>query len=518
MYAFDVLATVGTLRFLECRQCKEIQSDLQKGYGVFIPERTIQKLIDRFVDTLRALHDDRVSVLREPLEAMGGYILHIDGTCEEGSQVHFAGLTGPEPMVLWSEKIDSENAIQIRGVLKKVEERFGRPKATVEDLSNSIHKAVLAQWPGLPVFYCHQHFLSDVGKDIHSQPYSKIRALLRRSKIRPKLRSFIKRINKDLGDQKNEAHLIFKHLGDACFLKEKGRSMKASAVAGGIAEWILSAPAEGKGRGFPFDLPHLSFYLRATRAMDVLDKDILPHLIGRTPRGEKNLFRLRGILHSFLMSRTLAQAARQIQDTDVIFTRLRDALRLAAEGSAHGINEGASDYKSPEEAQEAEQAVIRLREELSHEIECNPRPHVRDAINIVIRHLDKYWDGLFGHCLPVSDSDHRYLIVQRTNNMAERFFRGVKRFGRRISGKKKLNREVDALPGHALLVFNLKSPTYVKLVCGSLNRLPEAFADLAQKGKLPKSSDNRCKATFLDRKSRKTTDFPSRVATAFANG
>ena len=70
MYAFDVLATVGTMRFLECRQCKEIQSALQKGYGVFIPERTIQKLIDRFVDTLRALHDDRVSVLREPLEAV----------------------------------------------------------------------------------------------------------------------------------------------------------------------------------------------------------------------------------------------------------------------------------------------------------------------------------------------------------------------------------------------------------------------------------------------------------------
>ena len=199
---------------------------------------------------------------------MGGYILHIDGTCEEGSQVHFACLTGPEPMVLWSEKIDSENAIQIRGVLKKVEERFGRPKATVEDLSNPIHKGVLAQWPGLPVFYCHQHFRSDVGKDILAQPYSKIRGLLCRSKIRPKLRSFMKRINKDLGDKKNEAHLIFKHLGDAFFLKEKGRSMKASAVAGGIAEWILSPPAEGKGRGFPFDLLHLSFYLRATRAIE----------------------------------------------------------------------------------------------------------------------------------------------------------------------------------------------------------------------------------------------------------
>ncbi|MBI4585058.1 MAG: hypothetical protein HY717_13680 [Planctomycetes bacterium] len=134
----------------------------------------------------------------------------------------------------------------------------------------------------------------------------------------------------------------------------------------------------------------------------------------------------------------------------------------------------------------------------------------------VTRHLDKYWDGLFGHCLTVSDEDQRYLMVQRTNNLSERFFRGVKRFLRRITGKKKLNREVDALPDHALLVFNLKSQSYVELICGSLEQLPRAFAELAREGKFPKPSAKEASGRILDRKNLRNPTFPSKAVAAFA--
>jgi hypothetical protein len=173
---------------------------------------------------------------------------------------------------------------------------------------------------------------------------------------------------------------------------------------------------------------------------------------------------------------------------------------------------------SPEEVREAEEAVTHLREELQAELKSNPSPHVCRCIEIVLCHLDEYWDGLFGHCLSVSVSDKRYLMVQRTNNLSERFFRRVKRFERRISGKKRLNREVDALPPQALLVFNLKTPRYVELVCGSLEQLPQAFADLARKGKFPKGSASQSTTTILNCKTRHNPDFPKTVAVAFATG
>jgi hypothetical protein len=172
-------------------------------------------------------------------------------------------------------------------------------------------------------------------------------------------------------------------------------------------------------------------------------------------------------------------------------------------------------YKSPEEVQQAEKALTGLRQKLRREQKADCSSAQRRSIQIILRHLDKYWHGLFGHCLPLSDTRQLYLMVQRTNNMAERYFRDVKRFGRRVTGKKKINREVDAFPSHMLLVFNLKTAKYVELVCGSLQRLPVVFAQLAQKGKFPKRSGKAPSTTILDRKQRRLPDFPARATAAF---
>lgn len=514
IYGFDVVAKVGTLRFLRCRQRQEIQAEIESMIGFSIPEGTIQTLIGRFMDAMRGVHEENIAKLRETLERGGGYILHVDGTCEEGRYVQFVCLTGPEPIVLWSAKIDSENAIQIQSVLREVDRRFGRPAATVEDLSSAIRNAVLAQWPGLAIFYCHYHFLADVGKDVLGDHYRLIRSLLRDSEIRPQLRQLVKSITTELGEDRAEARLVCGNLEDPDFLTSKGRSLKAASVAAGIAEWILSAKAEGTGRGFPFDLPHLTLCLRAQRALGILDRDIIPRLTGRTPRGEKLLFRLRGILHCFLKSRKLVRAIREVQDINAVFVRLRDALRVAANGAARGMN-ATHIYRSAEEVREAEEQVVRLRDDVRRELQTGSATHVEKSIEIVLRHLEQYWDGLFGHCLKVSDDDRRYLMVQRTNNLAECFFRSIKRVLRRITGKKRLNREVDALPGHALLLFNLKNPKYVELICGSLDRLADAFADLARKGRFPKPSSEERTKGFLDRKNRRRPDFPAAAASAY---
>lgn len=514
IYGFDVVAKVGLLRFLECRQHEEIQTEIKRTYGLWIPESTVGDLVHQFVDLIRALHEDRAAALRASLEAAGGYTVHVDGTCEEGSHVHFACLVGPDPIALWSDRIDSENAVQIRRVLAEVERRFGVPAAVVEDLSRPIRNAVRAQWPNTPVFYCHQHFLADVGKDILTETYNRLREALRKSEIRSELRRFLKKVYKELGDQHDEARRICRHLDDPAFLKAEGRSLKGAAVAGAIAEWILAAAAAGTGKPFPYDLPHLALYLRARRALEALDQRILEQLKGRTPRGEKLLYRLRGILQKFLRSTALSRIARDLEEANSIFLRLRAALRLAAADSPRGMNEQ-DIYRSPQEVKEAEEALERLKEELRRENGSDPPPARRAAIKIVLSHLTKYWDGLFGHFLPLPDAE-RYLIVQRTNNLAERFFRSVKRFCRRTTGKRRLHREVDAFSDQILLVFNLKTPKYVELICGSLDRLPEAFADLARRGKLPKRSRSRSAHLILDRAKRRHPDFPTYSSRAFA--
>jgi len=512
-YGFDVLAKVGTLRYLECRQRREIQAYFETTYDLHIPDGTIQELIVRFADTMAALHEHHIGRLRQMIEVSGGYILHVDGTCEGASQIHFVCLIGPEPIVLWSAKIASENAVEIRDVLQQVDKKFGRPTATMADLSGSIHKAVLEQWPKIPFFYCHWHFLADIGKDLLSESYGCLRERLRQSDIRTKLRRLAKKLDNTLGDQKAQARWICQHLETPQLWETKSRNLKATSMAAGMTDWILSASADGNGRGFPFDLRHLSLYLRAGQASDMLKNDVLDHRKGRTPQGEKLVMRLYGILDCFLRSKALVRTVQQVHEANELFTRLRDALRLTAQGSGKGLN-GTISFSTPEQASQTEADVRRLHQDLCGEREKHMSVTKRKGIDIIVKHLDKYWDGLFGHCLKLGDSDQRYLMVQRTNNISERFFRGVKRFIRRITGKKKLNREVNALGDQALLVFNLKTPAYVKLICGSLDNLAQAFAELSEKSEFPKHV-RKPSHRFLDRKSRRSRDFPNRVKAVF---
>ena len=74
-------------------------------------------------------------------------------------------------------------------------------------------------------------------------------------------------------------------------------------------------------------------------------------------------------------------------------------------------------------------------------------------------------------------------LVERTNNILEGFFHGMKHDERRRSGRKILTQDFEHLPPEAALVYNLKCPDYVSIVCGSLNHLEKAFAkiDLSKK-------------------------------------
>lgn len=69
-------------------------------------------------------------------------------------------------------------------------------------------------------------------------------------------------------------------------------------------------------------------------------------------------------------------------------------------------------------------------------------------------------------------------IVARTNNLLEGFFHRMKHGERRRSGRKVLTDDFEHLPAEAALAYNLTRPDYVETLCGSVEKLADAFADL----------------------------------------
>ena len=69
-------------------------------------------------------------------------------------------------------------------------------------------------------------------------------------------------------------------------------------------------------------------------------------------------------------------------------------------------------------------------------------------------------------------------MVDRTNNALESYFRSMKHGERRRSGRKILTQDFERLPPAAALVSNLNYPRYLAIICGDLDRLPHAFAQL----------------------------------------
>src|SRR3990172_6982262 len=109
------------------------------------------------------------------MDHRGGYILHIDGTCEEGSSVLLVCLDSLSGQVLESRKISSENHDEIQQVLTGVRRDWGLPLAVVHDLRQSLTTAVGGVFPGTRQFLRHCHFAADVGKDILTPPIDRLR-------------------------------------------------------------------------------------------------------------------------------------------------------------------------------------------------------------------------------------------------------------------------------------------------------------------------------------------------------
>jgi hypothetical protein len=475
-FGYDVMAFVGQQRFGRHRQREEIQSALRDEHGITISTGEVSELSRRFTAYLARLHRARCGRLAATLAADGGWPLHVDATGEAGRGTLLVVIAGWRRWVLGSWKISTERAELIVPCLREVVRRFGAPCAAMRDLGKAMTPALADLVAELkltiPVLACHQHFVADVGKDLLEPAHAELRGLFRRAKVRPNLSTLVRDLGRRLGtnvEQTRQAVHEWQSQEHAEHRIEGGQD--GLAVVRSLAQWTLDFKAAATGLDFPFDRPYLDLYDRCLTARRATDAFL------RTPPKDKHVTRALKRLHRILApvdcQVPFYPVATRLRRRAVLVDELRTVLRLA------------SVYPDDE----TEQDLTQMRDQLDKLVASlakrrparGPAQDVREAIDVILRHLDDHGNNLWGQAIRLSEgAGGGVRLVARTNALAENFFKMLKHDERRRSGRKNLGQELEHLPAEAALVYNLEYDDYVQIVCGSLDRLPATFAELDQ--------------------------------------
>ena len=510
--AYDALVRIGLARFVECRQIREIQREVARDCGVGIRPSTISHQAQKFIAYLEVVHGQSRRMLRRDMAKRGGYILHIDGTCEEGSQVLLVCFDSLSEQVLESRKIASENIVEVARVLKNVRRDWGVPLAVVHDLRGSLIAAAAEAFPKVPQFVCHYHFAADVGKDILDGGVDRLRRLFQKTKVRARLGALRRSLREFAATEGLDDHVVSQILqcDTACGLADAANAQTIKGTVHALASWILAFFRAGDGYGFPFDMPYLVLYDRVVKVYEILDGASVLWSDDRRAVTEP-LRRLKRILESVVLDKDaddfvelVAELRKQVR----VFGRLRAALRICEKGGKQRRNdEGARIILSPDRHKDV---LKRLRDSLLRQARRDPM--TERACRLVVEHLDKYWKYLFGH-LVVSGPNP--IVVPRTNNVEERLFRTIKRQCRRLHGRGHLSRDVDAMPAGTALLLNLTNASYCATVFGGMEavNIAERFSAVDPKlpAKLLKSRKRERVRVRIPRKFEALADLPDRL-------
>lgn len=486
---YDVMVWVGLQRFVEHRQREEIRAALEREHGIRISSGAISVLAARFADHLQALHHARATARRAALERDGGWPLHIDATGENGRGTLLVAYAGWRKWVLGAWKIPSERADQILPPLQEVVARFGHPCAVMRDLGRAMQQAaaeLVAQWEEpIPILACHLHFLRDVGNDLLDSSYGALRSLFRRFKIRPALRALARDLGGQLGPEIRRARQAVQQWQQG----DDGTQRLPDGPAGlatvrALVQWVLDYAADATGDGMPFDRPYLDLYERCHQTQRALSAFL------QTPPADRTVCRaarrLQRILDPLQRDLPCAPLVRQLQTRTKLFDQLRDALRLTSSRDTRRRAAGAptdSPSQQVAELNDIRAALERFTAALAEQRPARgPAQDTRKAIDLILGHLERHGDYLWGHVISLpARAGGGIRLVERTNNLLEGFFHTVKHAERRRSGRKILTSDIECLPPAAMLALNLTRADYVATLCGSLARLPQAFADLAER-------------------------------------
>lgn len=470
-FGYDVVVYVGKAAFLHCRNVEEIVHKL-KERNISISPSEVSHLAKKFVAFLSLAHRDSSKQIKKFMSFRGGYILHLDGTCDGGSPHLMSGLDGISEIVLANVKLPSEKKEQIIPFLEKIGQQYGNPLALVHDMGKGILYAIEKVFPDAPDFICHFHFLRDTGKDLLEKEYAQIRKLLRKHNIRSLLR---KKANlfKKVVDRNPELIDSLKKGVENQELMQSSLERVPVVAAYLLILWALNANQRSNGYGFPFDRPHVEFYERL-KVIHSVCHDLKGIYLRKRWEDNAPFHQLYNSLDKVVKDATLKRALKKIQQKITIFDKLRHAMRIAPPDQNKGLNDDGMDAQMST----IEQNVTRFRNWV-----CNDELLSRDRnYQKMIAQIDKYWEKLFADPIPVVTPAGKVLIQpQRTNNILERLFRDLRRNNRRKSGINSLNRVLRSILADTPLVKNLENEDYMKILLNGKENLQSRFAEIEAK-------------------------------------
>jgi hypothetical protein len=470
-FGYDVMVLVGKAFFL--RHCPIQQIILQlQSRNVPLSSSEVAWLARKFVVYLALVHRASAPRLKQCLHQKGGYILHLDGTCESGGPMLMSSLDSISEIVLGNVKLPSEKAREIIPFLEGIKRSYGTPLAAVHDMGAGILAAVKTVFPTLPDFICHFHFLRDLGKDLLEKDYDGIRKLLRKHAITQKL-LYRARCFRNAILEKPELIEGFGRCLDTDSLEAETHLDRFPLLcAYSLLQWALEGKTQGEGYGFPFDRPQVEFARRLRMVYERLEQIKEMHLRGRW-QDNIPLLTLACELEKVCTDNALVKLLRQIEPKIEVFDQLRQAMRIAEEGGSRGLNSGSE----PVALGPIQKALGRFRRRVLARSDYRGNP----AWATLIAQIDKYWDKLFADPITV-ETPHGPVSVQpqRTNNIMERFFRDFRRGARRRTGQNSISKFLQSMIADTPLVRNLDNPQYLRIILNGRATLEERFADVNQ--------------------------------------
>ncbi|MFW5870910.1 MAG: transposase [Verrucomicrobiota bacterium] len=399
----------------------------------------------------------------------GGYICHLDATCEGRDPFLMSSIDSLSDIVLGNIKLPSEDQTHIVPFLKRIKKAFGVPLALVHDMGKGILAAVARVFPDVPDFICHFHFLRDIGKDFLGAEYDTIRKRLARHGISAALRCRAKQFKAEMDTNPAMIKALQEAMANGALAPQ---TFEFAPVVGAytLIQWALKGKTDGDGYGFPFDRPHLSFAQRLRHLNVQIEriKDI--HLRGQW-RDNDPYFKIHIALKPVIKDRTLWKGIDAIEAKIAVFEKLRKAMRIALPAGSHGLN----DEGRKGNIRTIETRVGKFRNAV---VQRKSYAHDPDAQKM-IKQIDKYWDKLFADPITVQTPSGPLLIQpQRTNNILEQFFRSLKRANRRRTGNASSSRVLRTMLADTPLVRNLDNPSYMKILLNGKASLEAVFANI----------------------------------------
>ena len=463
-YGFDVIDYVGKALFINSRGEREIMLALA-ARNIILSEREIGYLGRKFIVYLALAHRESREPLRRSLHKKGGYILHVDGTCEGDSPHLFCGLDGISQWVLDSIKLPSEKKELLVPFFHRIEAQYGKPLALVHDMGKGILSAVEEVFPGLPDFICHFHFLRDIGKDLLLQDNQYIIQCLRTYNIRARLRYQARSLAHQL-EQSTQTMAQFKASVDSGNLT--GLESLCSMSLFTLIHWVFEALGRSDGYGFPFDRPYLMFYQRLKQLHQLLGNVLEMDVTNRCQ--DKRIFKsIWHLLDEFIKDEVLSRTVTNMAAKAQVFDKLRVALRIALPDGKKGLNDNGETV----DMKRIEKNMQTFKDWLLSD------PQRQQTYAKMIEQIDRYWDKLFSDPFIVNTPDGTVTIFpQRTNNILERFFRGEKRQARKKSGTASLSKALKSILAETPLVRNLENEEYSQIILNGCATLAERFSQI----------------------------------------